>query len=330
MSKILYGLGSLNTLLQKEKTSKVCIVTSGILVKKLEWAIREIKFSGIKVIIIPDGEKAKEWNELQKLLKKFIECNLDRKSIIVALGGGTIGDVAGFASSIYLRGIRYVQVPTTLLAQVDSAHGGKTGINFLNYKNQIGSFNLPFAVVIENRFIKSLAREQIIDGLGEIIKYGFIKDSSILELLEKETLKTLIQSRNLQKIIEKSIKVKQYYVNTDLRDNSVRQLLNVGHTIGHAIELKYKISHGRAVILGMLQEFAYTQSLTLTKPSVREYLVNLLTHMEIEIGKELRADWKILLHDKKITGNKIILPVIFEAGKAKLTTLNLEAFKKII
>ncbi|OGN33912.1 MAG: hypothetical protein A3I39_01470 [Candidatus Yanofskybacteria bacterium RIFCSPLOWO2_02_FULL_47_9b] len=135
MSKILYSLKSLKGLLKKEKPSQVIIVTSAKLASKLGWAIKEIGLSKKDLILIPDGEIAKEWEQMQTLLNKFIERGLDRKSIVIALGGGPIGDVVGFASAIYLRGIKYIQVPTTLLAQVDSAHGGKTGINFLHYKN---------------------------------------------------------------------------------------------------------------------------------------------------------------------------------------------------
>ena len=212
------------------------------LFKELNWAIKEIGVKKTNIIFIPDGEKAKEWNELERLLKKFSEFNLDRKSLVVALGGGTVGDMVGFASSIYLRGIRYIQVPTTLVAQVDSAHGGKTGINFLKYKNQIGTFYLPLTVIIDSHFIQTLENEQIVDGLGEIIKYGFIKDISILSLLKKHNLKTLVKS-DLEKIIKNLLKLKEYYISKDFKDGNIRQILNVGHTIGHAIELKYKISH---------------------------------------------------------------------------------------
>src|ERR1035437_1659532 len=253
------SLKSIHKILKVQKPSKVCLVTSKKLSKKLNWAIKEIGIKKPNIIFIPDGEKAKDWKELEKLLSKFIKINLDRKSIVIALGGGTVGDIVGFASSIYLRGIRYIQVPTTLLSQVDSAHGGKTGINFLKYKNQIGSFYLPIATIIDTRLIKSLSKEQIVDGLGEIIKAGLIKDVSILNILNKYNIKTLVKSKGLSKIIDKSIKVKEFFVGNDFKDNKLRQILNVGHTFGHAIELKYKISHGRAVIIGMVKELAFTE-----------------------------------------------------------------------
>ena len=159
MPKILYSLSSLSKILKEEKPSKVCIVTSRVLAKKLKWAIGEINLCGGKIIFVPDDETTKEWAEVESLLKRFIKLNLDRNSIVLALGGGTVGDMVGFATAICLRGIRYIQIPTTLVAQVDSAHGGKTGINFLKYKNQIGSFHEPLVTVVDTRFLKSLAEE---------------------------------------------------------------------------------------------------------------------------------------------------------------------------
>ena len=316
---------TLNKLLKKEQPSSVCLVTSPALAKKLSWAIKEIKVTAtsrpIKIVLLPDGEKAKEWHELEGLLKKFTALNLDRDSIVIAFGGGTIGDIVGFAAGIYLRGIKYVQVPTTLVAQVDSAHGGKTGVNFLNYKNQIGCLHLPIATSIDHRFLKSLNKEHLIDGLGEIINAGYIKHPLFLKLLREKSL-------NLPKIVDKAIKVKQYYVSRDFKDGADRQTLNVGHTFGHAVELRHKISHGKAVIVGMLQEFAYTESLGLTLPSVRENLISLLEKLDINIDAGLKADWQAVLHDKKVAGAKIAFPVVEKIGKAKLYMFDLQAIKK--
>ena len=325
---VIYSLNSIHQILKEQKPSKFCLITSEKLFEKLNWAIKEIGVKKAEIILIPDGEKAKEWKELEKLLKKFSELNLDRKSIVIALGGGTVGDIVGFASSIYLRGIKYIQIPTTLLAQVDSSHGGKTGINFLKYKNQIGSFYLPLATIIDTRFIRTLEKEQIIDGLSEIIKAGFIKDTSILSILKKYNIETLVKSPDLSKIIEKSIKVKEFFVKKDFKDNGARQILNVGHTFGHAIELKYKISHGRAVIIGMIKELEFTESLGLSKSGTKEKLLNLLESLGIEINQNMKIDWKIIIHDKKIIGNRIAFPVIESEGDTRLISLDLEKIKK--
>ncbi len=308
----------------------MCIVTSGSLSKKLGWAIQELTQGEVSLLLIPDGEKAKEWKEVEKLLRKFSEINLDRKSLVIALGGGTVGDMVGFATSIYLRGIPYIQIPTTLLAQVDSAHGGKTGINFLGYKNQVGSFATPRAIVVDPRFLTSLSRDQIIDGIGEIIKAGIIKDPSILSLLSKHTLESLVNSGDLEKIIRKSIAVKNFFIQKDFKDQNIRQILNVGHTIGHALELKYKISHGRAVINGLVRELTLTESLGLTLPLVRTRLEALLTKLTIEVDHTMNIDWKTIIRDKKVSGNKIDLPIIEREGRARIIQLDLGLLKKTL
>lgn len=324
MPKIFFSLKKVHKIIQDNKPSRVCLVTSVKLAKELDWAIKELNISKSQIILLPDGEKAKDWNEIEKLLLKFISMGLDRKSLVIAFGGGTIGDSVGFATAIYLRGINYIQIPTTLLAQVDSAHGGKTGINFKNYKNQIGSLHLPIAIIIETRFAISLPREQVISGLGEIIKAGFIKDVSILSLLRKHTISDLVKSTDLEKVIKKSITVKEYFVSKDFEDSNLRSILNVGHTFGHAIELEHKISHGMAVIVGMLQEFAFTESQKLTRPSVRENLEKLLSQLEIEVDTKIKADFKIIAHDKKVIGDRILFPVVESEGRVKLVNLPIQ------
>ena len=326
----LSSVKSIKTILRGKKPTSIIIVSSKNLINKLDWAIKEMNFPFASIIEIPDGESAKEWGEIEKLLKKFVNHNLGRNGIVIALGGGTIGDAVGFASSIYLRGVKYIQIPTTLLAQVDSAHGGKTGINFLGYKNQIGTFYSPLATIVDTRFIKSLSKEQIIDGLGEIIKAGIIKDSTILSFLKKETIDKLPASRKLLIIIEKAIKVKQYYINKDFKDTGVRQILNFGHTFGHAIELKYNISHGQAVIMGMLQELEVAEKLKLTPTSVKNNLEMLLESLGIKLDYKIKADHRSILHDKKLSGNQIFLPVILNEGKVKIIKLDAEKLKDFL
>lgn len=303
MVKNLNSIKSLKSFLKEIKPSKVLIVTSRALVNKLNWAIKEVPHTHLTTL--PDGELAKEWSQVEKLLKQFGKVELDRKSIVIALGGGTIGDVVGFASAIYMRGIGYVQVPTTLLSQVDSAHGGKTGINFLGYKNQIGVYHNPLATVIDIRFLKSLSRDQLIDGLGAI------KRSSTLALL-----------------IKKSIAVKQFYIRKDPKEVYLRQILNAGHTVGHAIELKYKLSHGKAVLFGLLKELSACESLGFTPRSVRENLEILLNQLDIRIDKKLSVDLKSLYRDKKISNGTIMFPVIEKEGKAKLVPIKFSQVKK--
>ncbi len=328
MSKVFYSLKEVSRVLRKDY--EVFLVTSKSLSQGLGWAIRELKVPKTNVIIIPDGEKAKNWDELHKLLQKFSELGIHRSSTVFALGGGSVGDLVGFAASIYLRGIKYIQIPTTLLAQVDSSHGGKTGIDFKGYKNQIGSFYHPEAVIVDTRFLLDIPEELIVDGLGEIIKAGFIKDTSILKLLEEETVSTLPKSKYLLTIIEKTIAVKEFYTRSDLKDVGERQILNFGHTVGHAIELKYKINHGRAVLIGMFHEFRFAEKLNLINPSLRYEFLNLLSSLSIKIDEGMHPDWKNILHDKKMIGDKIILPIVERKGKATLHMVPLKKLKQFL
>ena len=330
MNKVYYSIESLKNIIKQQKPSVVCLITTAFVFKKVKPILGKILNDKIKICFVPEGEKAKDWNEIEKLLKKWKKLNLDRTSLVITLGGGTVGDSVGFASSIYMRGVPYIQVPTTLLSQVDSAHGGKTGINFMQYKNMVGSIYPAIATVIEPKFLNTLSADQIIDGLGEIIKAGLIKDSKIISLLEKENLSTLLKSPNLQEIIKRAIAVKNFYVSKDMMDVGIRQMLNFGHTIGHAVELKYKISHGKAVIIGMLQELIIMEKLGITPLNVREELMKLLGSLSIKFDREYKPDWNSLLSDKKIQGSILMLPVIKTIGKSELLNMHLDDLKKLI
>jgi 3-dehydroquinate synthetase len=336
MNSISYSLNSIKRVLRAQRPSSICIVTSDSLFLKVSWAIKEIKkeIKGvikhrlIKLILIPDGEKAKDWDVVKRLLSDWTTLNLDRNSLTIAIGGGAIGDSVGFASSIYLRGVPYVNIPTTLLSQVDSSYGGKTAVNFLNHKNIIGTFYPALNTIIDHRFLKTLNQDQITDGLGEIIKAGLIKDSLILKLLTREHISRLLSSKKLNDIIQKSIIVKSFYLSKDPYDKNIRQILNVGHTIGHAIELSHKISHGKAVLIGMIKELEITEALGISDPSVRRNLTVLLRGLGINFEIKIKVLWKNILKDKKIFGDFILLPVVVTEGEAKLVKIKLKKFKK--
>ncbi len=315
----------LKKIIAEKNPSKVVLVSSEHLIKKLNWAIEELKeIAAFEIIEIPDGEKAKEWNVLEKLLKNFIDIGLDRSGIVLVMGGGSATDLVGFACSIYERGISFVNIPTTLMGQIDASIGGKTAINFLGYKNQIGSFYEPETVIIDIRFLKSLSNEQMIDGLTEIIKSGLIKDASIFEIIKSHNLHELKQPKILEELILKSIKVKKYFIAKDKKDKGLRQVLNFGHTIGHAIELKYNLSHGQAVLMGMLQELKLGEKLGKTEPKIRQELEKVLEKLGVAFdNKNFEIDWENVARDKKVSGHKINLPVIKKIGEAELIELNL-------
>ena len=203
-------------------------------------------------ITLPVGEASKSLNEFSRVISQMVEFGCDRKTTILALGGGVVGDVSGFVASSFMRGIDYYQIPTTLLAMVDSAIGGKTGINIAEGKNLVGAIYQPKGVLIDPVILKSLSKEEVMAGLGEVIKYGAIWDKAFL--IDISTWLEDIDSFPFEDAILKSCKIKAEVVSKDEREGDLRRILNFGHTIGHALEshLGYgKIRHGEAVALGM-------------------------------------------------------------------------------
>ncbi len=216
-----------------------------------------LKEVGVKADLIefPAGEASKNMETAFTIIRELITRGVDRSSGLIALGGGVTGDMTGFIASIYMRGIPFIQVPTTLMAQVDSGIGGKTGVDLPEGKNLLGSFFQPQAIFIDLRFLETLPEEEFTNGLAEIIKYGIIDDAELFTLLEEKY--DAIKTRDpdlLQMIIERSCKIKKGIVEIDEKDIGVRRILNFGHTIGHAVEAVsgYTISHGNAVATGMI------------------------------------------------------------------------------
>ncbi|MFC1802374.1 3-dehydroquinate synthase [Thermoproteota archaeon] len=232
---------------------KIALVTTSVINKlyglKVAKAIREHD-----LILVPDGEEAKKWKVVEELIGTLMQYELDRKSTIVALGGGSIGDLAGFVASIYMRGIRIIQIPTTLLAMVDSSIGGKTAINHPKGKNLVGSFYQPFKVIIDPLFLETLPKREFCSGMAEVIKYGLIADAELYNLLEGKNPNN-ITNNDMIKIIARCAATKAIYVERDEEDRKgIRAALNLGHTLGHAIETlsKHSINHGEGVSIGMV------------------------------------------------------------------------------
>jgi len=207
-----------------------------------------------KLLEFPAGEKSKTWEMAGKLGRKLAKEGFDRSSTIIAIGGGVTGDLAGFVASVYQRGIGFVQIPTTLLAHVDSSIGGKTGVDIPEGKNLLGTFHQPKAVIIDIKTLETLPEKEIRNGFAEIIKYGMISDKKLFSYLEANI--TIRPDGFYSHIIERSCRIKADIVEKDEREGELRKILNYGHTIGHAIEAyeNFKISHGEAVALGMVYE----------------------------------------------------------------------------
>lgn len=221
-------------------------------------------------VLIPDGEEYKDYATSSTILAEFLKRGLDRNSCVVALGGGVIGDISGFTASIYMRGIHFVQVPTTLLAQVDSSVGGKTGVNHPLGKNMIGTFYQPRLVWIDVATLRTLLQRDLISGIGEVIKYGIIWDPVLFDFMEKEKDDIIgLDVGAISYIIKRSCEIKAEVVSSDERETGLRAILNFGHTIGHAVETETQYTryrHGEAVGLGMCAEVGLAELLGLLPP----------------------------------------------------------------
>ena len=273
--------------------------------------------------VVKPGEENKNIEEAKIIYEKMIARNLDRNTLIVALGGGMVGDLAGFVSATYMRGIKYIQIPTTLLAQVDSSVGGKVAVNFGGYKNLIGSFYQPDMVLMDTNFLKTLSREEFISGVGEIIKYGFIQDYILLEYIE-DNISDMTNYNNtvIEKIILSSVKIKKNIVEIDENESSTRMLLNFGHTIGHGIESlnefkKYK--HGISVMIGMFYEskLAFNRGL-ISREFMNEIekIISKFIDIPIFTNSEINEILEKLKKDKKNKNGRPV--VILPQGKGKV------------
>ena len=234
----------------------------------------------LNFIDIPGGDQTKNINQLNEIIEKVLTYGIDRQNVIIAFGGGVIGDIAGFAASILLRGINYIQVPTTLLSQVDSSVGGKTGINSKIGKNLIGSFHQPQAVLADINILKTLPNREFRAGFAEVVKYGLIKDLEFFNWLNQEYDSIFIYDKiKLQKMITKSCEIKAKIIKNDEKEGGKRALLNLGHTFAHAIEsfgnFDGRIIHGEAVSIGICLAFKLSNKLCFCSTDDTKKVINL-------------------------------------------------------
>jgi len=261
---------------------KIAIITNPT-VKKLygQPVADSLKAAGFLVlsIEIPDGEQYKTLDWANAIYSALLINSFDRKSALVALGGGVIGDLTGFAAATFMRGVPFIQMPTTLLAMVDSSVGGKTGVNHAMGKNMIGAFYQPKKVLMDLDVLKSLPQAEILAGMAEVIKYGVIWDASFFEYLDRKRDKILALDREaLSHIIQRSCEIKAEVVSKDEREGGLRAILNLGHTVGHAIETaeNYTMRHGEAVAIGMVYASKLAHKTGLCDASVPERVEKLI------------------------------------------------------
>jgi 3-dehydroquinate synthase len=307
-------------------TGPVVLVTNPV-VQRLygQTVASSLRSAGIEplCIEIPDGERYKTMSTLETILDGALSCGADRSSIVVALGGGVVGDIAGFAAAVLFRGVRLFMVPTTLLAQVDSSVGGKSGINRKQGKNLVGAFHQPSGVLADTSTLATLPEREYRAGLAEVVKYGIILDAALFELLERAVPHLLArESELLCEVVERCVKIKAYVVERDEREQGLRRLLNFGHTVGHAVEkvTRYdRYLHGEAVAMGMVTAARLSERLGVCAAGIADRVATLLGRLGLpgdvpaELDREAIVD--AVAYDKKSTGGGVIFVLSEEVGR---------------
>ncbi|RJV47829.1 3-dehydroquinate synthase [Coprococcus sp. AF19-8AC] len=309
---------------------RVCIVTESNVAPLYLDEIRnqlDGKCKELISIVFEAGESQKNLDTVKMIYEKLILAKFDRKDLLVALGGGVTGDITGFTAATYLRGIDFVQIPTSLLAQVDSSIGGKTGVDFDSYKNMVGAFHMPKLVYINVSTLTTLSDEQFISGMGEIIKHGLIKDSAYFDWLIENHDRILARDKDvLMEMIRVSCNIKRVVVENDPTEKGDRALLNFGHTLGHAIEryLDLKLSHGACVGIGC----CLASVISYNRGDITEDELHKIIHAFDMFGFPTLEDCPVdadavieyTKNDKKMVGGKIKFILLYTIGDAYINT----------
>ncbi|MCR4589465.1 MAG: 3-dehydroquinate synthase [Lachnospiraceae bacterium] len=287
------------------------------------YSVLSSSFKELYSMTLPAGEENKNLDRVRNILEQLIQKKFDRKDLIIALGGGVIGDMAGFASAVFLRGIRFIQLPTTLLSQTDSSVGGKTGVDLNQYKNMVGAFHQPALVYINTGFLQTLPKREFASGMGEIIKHGLIRDNSYYEWLVNHFNEINdLDSETLIKMITESVKIKAFVVEEDPTEKGLRAILNFGHTIGHAIEkyMDFRLLHGECVALGMIaaSHISYMRGNLDTEEfyEIRDMFLPFGLPLTLPDDADPEEILKITKLDKKMDNGKIKFILLKRVGKA--------------
>lgn len=308
--KIEFAKGAINNLFKYIDVSRHVFIITDHNVNKLYLDTVKNQFVSADTYTIKAGEISKSFEKLIDVLTYMQSLKLSRDVLILALGGGVVGDLAGLVASLYLRGVDYVSLPTTTLAQIDSSVGGKVAINLNGVKNVVGSFYQPQKVIIDPNVLKTLSLQEYNSGLVEAVKIGLLFDPDLFNIFLHKQINS-----NIKEIIIKSISAKSKIVEADEKDLACRKLLNFGHTLGHALETKYGMSHGQSVMLGMI----YTVENKNIKASLIEIARKLDLYYEINLTDDL---YQLMLFDKKISQDKIELAQVDKVGQGYLKKYN--------
>lgn len=308
---------------------KIVIITDTTVARLYLRVLRSgLQKSGIIVhsVIVPPGENQKSLQRAERIYTQLLKWNIDRSGTIVALGGGVIGDLAGFVAATYQRGIPFVQIPTTLLAQVDSSVGGKVGVNHTFAKNMIGAFYQPKFVLADTSVLKTLPRRELVCGLGEVIKYGIILDKKFYSFTEKNLNRALrTDVEVLHSMVKRSCQLKAFVVSRDERESGLRAILNFGHTIGHSLEHAggySTLKHGEAILYGMIAEtyIALSRSMisAASKKRIEQCIVGIPLPRLSSIQTSFSSLVRTMLMDKKTKDGTIRMVLPYRIGKVSL------------
>ncbi len=320
------------------KNKKIAIITDSnvdsLHGKKIEESLEDEDYI-IRKIIIEPGEKSKSFDTLQIIYEELLDFNITRGDLIITFGGGVVGDLGGFAAATLLRGIPFVQIPTSLLAQIDSSVGGKVAVNLPRGKNLIGSFYQPEAVFIDPELLRTLEERYFYDGMAEVIKYSLIRDKELFKkLLEYRAYEELFQ--NIEEIIYRCCQIKKEVVEKDEMDTGERMILNYGHTIGHAIEryFKYeKYTHGEAVAMGMYNITKKSEELGITGQGTTDMIKDILIKYKLPYAMppmDMQEVIKIIGSDKKNIGCNISIILLKNIGNGFIKKIDSNSVEKYI
>ena len=296
------------------------------------YAAHAEKFSGWQTIVIKAGEQFKNQQTVDSVINQLINLQADRQTFIVGIGGGVVTDITGFVASVYMRGVKFAFVPTSILAMVDACIGGKNGIDVGVYKNLVGVINHPEFLFYDYSFLETLPDAEWINGFAEIIKHACIKDAEMFHFLEANFLMKFQSSlEDSAAIIKKNVDIKYKVVSQDENETGERKLLNFGHTIGHAIENTSNLSHGHAISIGMVAACRISEEINGLSKKETKRISDLLLKYELPIAfaSDKQKTWEILQHDKKKSGSNMSFVVLDKIGTASVKSIPLDHLHKI-
>lgn len=297
------------------------------------YALYKERLSNFECIIIEPGEQFKNQATVDNIIIELIKRQADKKTILVGIGGGVVTDITGYAAAIFKRGLQHVLIPTTLLAMVDAAIGGKNGVDVGTYKNMVGTIHQPLSVIFDVSFLQTLPDAEWTNGFAEIIKHACIKDAELFAFLEANDMAFFQKNINAAAaLIKQNIEIKTKVVLEDEFETGNRKLLNFGHSFGHAIENAYQLSHGNAISIGMVMAATISEEINNFNSVEKERIIKLLRQygLPVKHATDHELIWDILLADKKRENNAISFILLNSIGNAVITPIPLPRLKDIM